>query len=433
MITNWKLNQGSDRRIRARHPWVFSNELAKSPKGHFPGGAVRLLDAKGQFVASGYGNPHSLIAFRALCFNPAVENPTDLEELVSQVISSWGHRYSAGYQRSFRLVYGESDSLPGLVMDRYLVESQQGLSQVFCCQVLTAGMQLALPDLEKFFKRIVEESINAKLSDFDWSKTSVVIRNDVQIRRLEGIEVEEPRILYHSLEFDLSDSTVLIDPVIGQEPIRMNCDLAKGQKTGFFLDQAFNIQLLCQQLSRARFLKSPVRVLDLCCYVGQWSTQMARQLKSMGLEVEVTAVDVSERALSFAKTNISREGALALTQQKDVLEDLSSFPDRHYDVVIADPPAFIKAKKDVPTGRHAYLKLNSNALRLVKRGGFLVSCSCSGLLTESDFMETLAKAIRRSELETRCLARGGHAADHPHVMSFPEGFYLKMFLHHIAH
>lgn len=433
MITNWKLNQGSDRRIRARHPWVFSNELAKSPKGHLPGGAVRLLDAKGQFVASGYGNPHSLIAFRALSFDPHIENPTDLEELVSQVITAWGHRYSAGYTRSFRLVYGETDHLPGIVIDRFLVEANGEYSQVFCCQILTAGMQLALTDLTRFFKRIVEESNNARLSELEWAKTSVVIRNDVQIRKLEGLEVEDPKILQHEQNFDLSNSTILIDPVTGDEPVRMDCDLHEGQKTGFFLDQAFNIRLLCQQLARAKFLKSPVRVLDLCCYVGQWSTQITRQLKSLGYEVEVTAVDVSSTALEFAKRNISREGALALIQEKDVLEDMSSFPNKHYDIVIADPPAFIKAKKDIPTGRHAYLKMNSNAFRMVKRGGFVVSCSCSGLLTEEDFMETLAKAIRRMEVETRCLARGGHAADHPHLMSFPEGFYLKMFLHHIEH
>lgn len=437
MITNWKLNQGSDRRIRARHPWVFSNELAKSPKGHLPGGAVRLLDAKSQFVASGYGNPHSLIAFRALSFDPSVENPTDIEELVSQVISSWGHRLSTGYARSFRLVYGETDNLPGLVIDRYLIdtksESGDGLAQVFCCQILTAGIQLALLDTERFFKRIVEESIQASLSEFKWEQTAVVIRNDVQIRRLEGLEVEEPKILHNPQNFPLNHSTIHIDPVVGEEPVRMDCDLVEGQKTGFFLDQAFNIRILCEQLAKAKFLPTTVRILDLCCYVGQWSTQISRLLKTLGYEIEVTAVDVSETALAFAKTNISREGALALIQKKDVLEDLASFPNKHYDIVIADPPAFIKAKKDIPTGRHAYLKMNSNAFRLVKRGGFVVSCSCSGLLVEEEFMETLAKSIRRCELETRCIARGGHAADHPHVMSFPEGFYLKMFIHHVEH
>src|ERR1700690_426612 len=104
-ITQWKLNPGADRRIKAHHPWIFSNELSQSPKGHIPGAPVRLVDSRGQFVASGYGNPHSLIAFRALSFDPRLDNPCEFEELVNQVVSCWGHRSVLGYQLSFRLVY----------------------------------------------------------------------------------------------------------------------------------------------------------------------------------------------------------------------------------------------------------------------------------------------------------------------------------------
>jgi 23S rRNA (cytosine1962-C5)-methyltransferase len=418
-MTIWKLNQGADRRIRARHPWVFSNELSQSPKGHPPGHAVRLVDNKGQFVASGYGNPHQ------------VEDPTAVEELVGKVMASWGQRQVAGYRLSFRLIYGESDFLPGLVIDRYLVDHGGRHFQVFACQILTAGMQVSLAQPEKFFRRLVEEANQSGLSEIQWDETAIVLRNDVQIRRLEGLEIESPKVL-KALDFDLQAADILLDPVKGEEPIKMTCDLVEGQKTGFFLDQAFNIRLLCEQLSRNQYLESPVRILDLCCYVGQWSTQLARTLKSMDVKVEVTAVDVSKPALHFAEKNISREGAQVFIQEKNVLEELNSLPDKHYDIVIADPPAFIKAKKDIPTGRHAYLKLNTSAFRLVKRGGYVVSCSCSGLLEEREFMDTLAKAIRRQELEARCLSRGGHAADHPNIMSFPEGFYLKMFLHQVA-
>jgi 23S rRNA (cytosine1962-C5)-methyltransferase len=431
-MTIWKLNQGADRRIRARHPWVFSNELSQSPKGHPPGKAVRLLDSRGQFVASGYGNPHSLIAFRALSFDPHTEDPTSLEELVSKTISAWGQRQVCGYELSFRLVYGESDFLPGLVIDRYLVEQQGKQFQVFACQVLTAGMQVALHHPEAFFRRLVEETNQAKLSEVKWEDTAIVLRNDVQIRRLEGLEVEEARAIKQVESLDLRNAEILIDAVAGEEPIKMNCDLLDGQKTGFFLDQAFNIRLLCEQIARNQYLQSPVRILDLCCYVGQWSTQLTRMLKHLDLKTEVTAVDVSKPALQFAEKNISREGGQVFIQEKNVLEELNSFPDKHYDIVIADPPAFIKAKKDIPTGKHAYLKLNTNAFRLVKRGGYVVSCSCSGLLEEQELMDTLAKSIRRQELDARCIQRGGHAADHPNIMSFPEGFYLKMFLHQVA-
>ncbi|GIL18505.1 MAG: SAM-dependent methyltransferase [Oligoflexia bacterium] len=432
-MTIWKLRPGADKRVRAHHPWVFSNELQQSPKGHPPGEPVRLVDHKGQFLAAGYGNPHSLISFRALSFDPHVQDPTSLEEIISQVISCWGHRSVLGYHLSFRLCYGENDYLPGLVLDRYVIEDQGQQSQVFAVQILTAGMQFALSDLNRFFNRLVEESVAAKLSSFGWDETSVVIRNDVQIRRLEGLEVEPVKVLHQGQKANLNHAQILIHPAVGEAPIKMACDLIEGQKTGFFLDQAYNIKLLCDQIMKSTQFESPVRILDLCCYVGQWSTQLARALKEKGLSVEVTAVDVSETALAFAKENIEREGAQAIIMKKDVLEELNSLPDKHYDIVIADPPAFIKAKKDVPTGRHAYLKMNTHAFRLVQRGGFVVSCSCSGLFEEKEMMEVLGKAIRRMDLRARCICRGGHAADHPNLMSFPEGFYLKMFIHQVEY
>ena len=436
-MTQWKLNQGADRRIRAQHPWIFSNELSQSPKGHPPGAPVRLVDAKGNFVASGYGNPHSLIAFRALSFDPHLENPCDFEELVSQVVSCWGHRSVLGYDKSFRLVYGEGDYLPGLVIDRYLCEQSGKTVQIFAIQILTAGIQMALGEqstnVEKFLRRVVEEAAQGKLSDISWENTGVVLRNDVNVRRLEGLEIEEPKILKSIDGINFQDIDILLLPVAGQDPVKMACDLLGGQKTGFFLDQAHNISLLCEQLKKSNSWEKPIRILDLCCYVGQWSTQIVRTFRSLGFTVEVTAVDVSDAALKFAKKNIEREGALALIQKLDVLEQLSTLPDKHFDIVIVDPPAFIKAKKDIPTGRHAYLKLNTSAFRLVQRGGWVVSCSCSGLFEEQALMEVVGKAIRRMELQARCLVRGGHAADHPNLMSFPEGFYLKMFLHQVVY
>jgi 23S rRNA (cytosine1962-C5)-methyltransferase len=433
-MTIWKLRTGADRRIRAQHPWVFSNELAQSPKGHPPGAPVRLLDGKGQFVASGYGNPHSLIAFRALSFDPRVENPCELEELLNETLSAWGHRSVLGFNQSFRLVYGEGDYIPGLVIDRYLVEQSGKRAQVFACQILTAGIQAALgSQLENFFSRLVEESVEANLSEMNWDSTAIVLRNDVNIRKLEGLEYENSKVVKEVAGLDLNAIDILLSPCMGEEPVRMNCDLIEGQKTGFFLDQAHNIALICQQLKKTKFTEEPVRILDLCCYVGQWSTQMSRTLVKMGHKVEVTAVDASEAALKFAGKNIAREGAQPILQKLDVLEQLSTLPDRHYDIVIADPPAFIKAKKDVPTGRHAYLKMNSSAFRLAKRGGWVVSCSCSGLFNEEEMMEVVGKSIRRQELQARCLVRGGHSADHPNLMSFPEGFYLKMFLHQILY
>ena len=393
---------------------------------------MTLLDAKGSFVASGYGNPHSLIAFRALSFDSKIENPLDLEEMVSKVISAWGHRTMVGYNRSMRVVFGESDQLPGLILDRYLLE---GGAQVLVMQILTAGMNRAISDVELFGRRMAEEALDSGLTQIPWTKTAVVLRPDVQIRKLEGLAVLDPLVIHEVEGVDLRQAWIELDPIgsgAEEAPIRMKCDLVEGQKTGFFLDQSWNIEILGQMLKRNPHLESPVRILDLCCYVGQWSTKLTRLLKSLGHEVEVELVDVSAPALAFAKENVEREGASTLIREMNVMEDLGQLPERHYDVVIADPPAFMKSKKDLPTGKHAYMKFNSQAFRLVKKGGLVVSCSCSGLFPEEELRDVLRKAIQRNSVFARCVSKGGHAPDHPSLMAFPEGTYLKMFVHQVS-
>lgn len=437
MVT-WKLRTGADRRIRSGHPWVFSNELESSPKGLPPGEPVTLLDSKGAFVASGYGNPHSLIAFRAMSFDSQNPDPMSVESLVDKVISAWGHRQLLGYQRSFRLIYGEGDFFPGLVLDRYLLESGE---QVLAFQILTAGTNKALANLEYFGRRIVEESVDTGLSTISWDKTVVVRRADVNIRKLEGLTVEKPELVKSLAGVNLSDVWVQLDPIgyraqpagsPSEHSVLMSCDLVEGQKTGFFLDQSWNIDLVGQVFSKNLHLQKTVRILDLCCYVGQWSTKLADHLTRMGVEVFVELVDVSKSALAYAEKNVTRAGGKALVRELDVMEGLGLLPDQHYDLVIADPPAFIKAKKDLPTGRHAYLKFNTHAFRLVKPGGIVVSCSCSGLFPIEELMFAVGKSIARNHLEARCVATGGHAPDHPTLMSFPEGNYLKMLAHQVS-
>lgn len=424
--TVWKLRQGADRRIRAGHPWIFSNELSQSPKGLPPGAPVVLLDHKGAFLASGYGNPHSLIAFRALSFDSREQEVTSSEFLVHRLLKTWWQRKSLGFNASFRLCYGEGDFTPGIVVDRYLVHQNGKKAQVLAVQILTAGISEIVKKPSQFFEDLIQEAVDKKISDFDWSQTGIILRNDVNIRKLEGMEAQPPQVIKEVAGFDFSKVDIEIN-----NQVLMETDLIGGQKTGFFLDQAYNISLVCERLEKMQFAESTIRVLDLCCYVGQWSTQISRVLKARGLNVEVTAVDVSAKALQLAKTNIERQGALVNIRELDVLKDLGSLPERYFDVVIADPPAFIKAKKDVPTGRHAYLKLNTSAFKLVRKAGLVVSCSCSGLFEESEMMETLRKALQRGEIEARCILHGGHSPDHPVLLSFSEGFYLKMFVHHV--
>ncbi|WII73156.1 methyltransferase domain-containing protein [Bdellovibrio sp. 22V] len=434
MMTVWRLRPGADKRIRSGHPWVFSNELSASPKGLIPGSPVELQDAKGQFLARGYGNPHSLIAFRALSFSSQDQEPTSFSFLQDKVLKAWSVRKAAGFRGSFRLAFGESDYIPGLVLDYYLVEQNGKRAQVFAAQLVTAGMNEALKNAEEFFKGLVEKAKAQGLSEYSWDQTAVVIRNDVNIRKLEGLNVEEPKMIKDLPGFDLSNIEILLNAASDDGLVAMSCDVAEGQKTGFFLDQTHNIYLainLFKNWAKTQE-KRKIRVLDLCCYVGHWSTQITRALKSLGFEVEVSLVDVSKTALSFAKRNAEREGAEVIVHEMDVSEGLTQLPSAHYDIVIADPPAFIKSKKDIPIGKAAYLKMNTHAFRMIKRNGFVASCSCSGLLEEEEFRDAIRKASLRNFSEVRSVLRGGHAADHPTLMQFPEGFYLKMYVHYVV-
>lgn len=433
MMTVWRLRQGADKRIRSGHPWVFSNELAVSPKGLPPGTPVELQDAKGAFLARGYGNPHSLIAFRALSFNSQDQEPTSFAFLHEKILNAWSVRRAAGFRGSFRLAFGESDYVPGLVLDYYVVEQNGRRAQVFAAQLVTAGMNEALKNAEEFFKGLVEKAQTQGFSPFDWDNTAVVLRNDVGIRKLEGLTVDQPQVIKDLVGVDLRDIQILINAAGDEGLIAMSCDLQEGQKTGFFLDQTHNIFLavnLFKNWARTQN-KRTLRVLDLCCYVGHWSTQITRALKSLGFDVEVTLVDVSPTALEFAKKNAEREGAQVVVKEMDVSTGLTDLPSTYYDIVIADPPAFIKSKKDIPIGKHAYLKMNTHAFRMVKKNGFVASCSCSGLLEEEEFRDAIRKASLRNFSEIRSVLRGGHAADHPTLMQFPEGFYLKMYVHYI--
>lgn len=433
MMTVWRLRTGADKRIRSGHPWVFSNELQVSPKGHAPGAPVEIQDAKGQFLARGYGNPHSLIAFRALTFNSQDKEPTGFDFLHGKILNSWMVRKAAGFRGSFRLAFGESDYIPGLVLDYYLVEQKGQKAQVFVAQLVTAGMDQAITDVEGFFKGLTEKAKEQGFSEFGWDQTAVVLRNDVGVRKLEGMTVNEAKVIKDLSNIDLSHVEILLNAAGDDGVIKMSCDLKEGQKTGFFLDQTHNIYLavnLFKSWAKQQKTKT-IKVLDLCCYVGHWSTQITRALKAEGFEVEISLVDVSKSALAFAKENAEREGAKVTVHEMDVLEGLGSLPTQQYDIVIADPPAFIKAKKDIPTGKAAYIKMNTHAFRLAKKNGFVASCSCSGLLEEEEFRDAIRKASLRNYSEVRSVLRGGHAADHPTLMQFPEGFYLKMYVHYV--
>jgi 23S rRNA (cytosine1962-C5)-methyltransferase len=438
-----RLKSKEERRFRQGHPWVFSNELQESPKNLGMGEVVELCDSGGGFLAYGFANPHSLISFRELSRDAKEEGLSSgrVESFYfkKRIEEAWAFRKSwFSDNQSFRLVYGEADGLSGLIIDRFFGKT----GVVYVIQPHAAGMDANLDS--------VLEALGSGLScDPPGLSRFAILRRDASSREKEGISREPTKgvELGHSPEeADLErfrNFTFTVSGIMGSS-LSLSADLVGGQKTGFFFDQLQNIRLLETLLLRklrndrkGLGQSEPYRILDLCSYVGQWSVHLLQTLSEReALPAEMTCVDASESALSLARKNIEtaaeawgvKDRLKLRTIKADVLEPMSDVPNRTYDLVIADPPAFIKNRKSIPQGKQAYVQLFQAAIEKASPGGLVVCCSCSQLLSHEDFIEVLGKASRRSKRKVRWLLQGSPSFDHFTRLDFEQGHYLKSFI-----
>lgn len=383
-----RLRRGEDRRLRAGHVWVFSNEVdtAATPLTAFTRGAhARIVSEKGQFLGYGYVNPNALICARILSRDEA--RPLDRSLIVHRLNVALALRQRLGADPYRRLVFGESDGLPGLVLDQF--------GEIIVGQIATAGMEAMKADVEEAVRKVLNPQ------GFLW-------KNNSAARELEQL----PRVT------ELAFGTVEQEIEVVESGLRFIAPLHEGQKTGWFYDQTANRQRL------ARYLWPGASVLDVCSYVGPWAITALKQGAG-----SATCVDASETALSYVKRNAELHGASIRTlggDAFDVLKDLHTAGER-FDVVILDPPAFIKRKKDVPQGQAAYRKLNQLAMSLIERDGLLVSCSCSYHLDSDDLLAGIQAAARHTGRFVQVLELGGQSPDHPVHPAIPETRYLKAF------
>jgi 23S rRNA (cytosine1962-C5)-methyltransferase len=421
-MTVWRLKKGADRRLRQGHPWAFASELAHSAKEIAPGEPVELRDAADNFIAFGYGHPSSQIAFRKLSSRSRETDVLSVDFFVRRLRTAREVRAAAGWcEFSHRWLYAEADGVPGLIIDAFLVGVREWMVVV---QASTAGADRALP--------AVFEALAAFESEF--GRMTVIEAPSSRARVLEGLAVGEKRVVKGDAE-SLADV-----PITLMDGLSLHCDLLHGQKTGFFLDQQWNASLL-KRVLRSSFGGAagagtgagagargagPVRVLDICCYVGQWAAHSAQALRSVGAAAEVSLLDTSSAALGFAERNVRALGVEHVTAiEGDAMEALSGLEAASFDVVICDPPAFVKKKADLENGLRAYTKLNREALKLVKPGGVFVASSCSGLVKQADFSRVLLDSSMKAGRTFKQLLAGGHGPDHPVRPEFPEGEYLK--------
>ena len=388
-----RLKPHEDRRLRQGHLWVFSNEVdtrATPLKDFTPGDLAVIEDAAGKALGVADVNPKALICARLLSRNPGQEIDRDFWFGRLRRALAWRERLDG--RPYYRLVHGEGDWLPGLVIDRF--------GAVCVVQCNTAG---------------IERHRTAILAALDQllRPATIVLRNDSPVRSLEDLpsHVEIIGAPVETVTIEESGCRFLVDPV-------------NGQKTGWFFDHRDN-------RVRAAALSGNARTLDLFCYTGAWAIQLA-----VAGAREVIGVDSSATALQLARENARLNGVEAKIAwvRADVFDYLKELKRerRRFDHVVADPPAFIKRRKDLSQGIEGYRRLNKLALARLTDGGILVSCSCSHHLEAARLQQLVSGAAAGISRTTTLFARGGQAADHPIQPAIPETDYLKAQFYRVA-
>jgi len=394
-LANLYLRRRQERRVQQGHPWVFSNEVAieRSPLTSFTAGeCVNVLSHSGKPLGSAFVNPHSLICARLV--SREADRPLDEALIERRVAHALKLRKDLGLWPDCRLVYAESDGLPGLIVD--------GFSGVLVVQIGTAGMERVREEIVRVLVRLCEP-------------LAVVLRNDLASRGLEGLES------YVEVVHGVAPPVVALE----ENGARFEISPLEGQKTGWYYDQRDNRA----RLARHAHGRS---VLDCFSYAGGFGIQAA-----LGGARSVLCLDSSRSALACVIRNagINRVGERVAVRRGDVFDSLRALrgEEQRYDMVVVDPPAFMRRKKDRRAGLEAYRRLNRRAVQLLADDGLLLSASCSFHLTAQAHQQVVASAAADVGRWIQILERGRQGADHPVHPNLAESEYLKALLVRVCH
>ncbi len=374
-------------RVASGHPWIFGNELGDSEGTAEPGDIVEVYSSNGSFVGKGYINPASQIRIRLLTRD---KNETvDDQFFYKRIKEAWEYRKLLGYVENCRLIFGEADQLPALIIDKF--------NDYFVIQSLALG-------IERWKAAIV-----AALQKI-FAPKGIYERNDVPVRTIEGMEQIKG---FLSEPFDTNI-------IINENGLKFHVDIENGQKTGYFLDQQDNRRAIKQIVKDAD-------VLEVFCYTGTFSLHAAQYgAKS------VMGIDISEGAVATARKNAQLNGYEDICKFEamnafDVLKQWAK-EGKRYDTVMLDPPAFTKSRENIQKAVTGYKEVNLRGMKLVKPGGFLVTASCTNLVTPEMFLNVIGDAAKDARRTLRQVEWRTQAADHPILWNVPSTQYLKFLI-----
>ena len=384
MIPTIQLKPGKEKRVYTLHPWVFKSDIDKELNGCAAGDIVDIISSKGKFLARGYYNPNSQIALRIMTYNE--EEAVDRALIFRRIHEAVEYRRTFADLRSCRLVFAESDRLPALIVDAF--------DDVLVLQCLALGM-------ERFKKDIVDALVEEVHPRGIWE------RNDVPVRRLEGLEMCTG-LLYGEVPDRVQMS---------ENGVRFWVDVKEGQKTGFFLDQKEN------RAAIAPFVKGQ-KVLDCFTHTGSFALHAGYYGAA-----EVTGVDISEFACECASENAALNHLedrvhFVAANAFDLLSEQSRKGEKH-DVIILDPPAFTKSRNAVDSALRGYKEINLRAMKMIRTGGYLITCSCSQHVLPEMFRTMVLDAAKDARVLLRQVEFRTQGKDHPILPYARETEYLK--------
>jgi 23S rRNA (cytosine1962-C5)-methyltransferase len=374
-------------RIENGHPWIFGNEIAETEETVKPGDIVTVFNGDKKFIGKGFINPMSQIAIRLLTRNE--QEVIDARFIRNKIESAWMYRKKIGYTENCRLVFGEADGLPGLIIDKF--------GEHFVVQTLALGMEVWKP------------AIVASLQEI-FKTEKIYERNDVPVRELEGLTQQKG---FLSAAFNTKI-------IIRENGLRFEIDLENGQKTGYFLDQQDNRHAI-------RHIVKDAEVLGAFCYTGSFEVHAGHY----GAR-SVLGLDISENAVTQAKRNAELNGLegkvhFDALNAFDVLKKWSR-ETKKFDVVMLDPPAFTKSRENIGKAISGYKEINLRGMKLLRSGGFLVTSSCTNLVSPQAFLDTIRAAAKDAGKKLRQVAFQSQSPDHPIAWGLENTHYLKFLI-----